>query len=142
MERLRAELRDRPDVSTQALQEVAADIDPAIGELSRRQFNAGFVVPLKRGTGSTTKKAAGGKRAAERGGKEKKQQAAAPGRSTAKPPRAEAVQSARPGVDREQIRAVLLQFAQDFSQAETRFEIVNVLSDLDRYVDRIVAAKG
>ena len=38
---------------------------------------------------------------------------------------------------RDNARAVLLQFAQDFSAAETKSEIVKVMSRLDEYVDRL-----
>jgi hypothetical protein len=52
-----------------------------------------------------------------------------------------ASEPASPGpqtVGREQVRAVFLQFARDFSEAESRTEIVQVLSKLDEYVDQVV----
>ena len=40
------------------------------------------------------------------------------------------------------MRGVLLQFARDLSEAESRSAIVGVVSDLDRYVDQFLAARG
>jgi hypothetical protein len=42
------------------------------------------------------------------------------------------------GADRDRVRTVFLEFARDFSQAESRSEIVQVLSTLDEYVDRVL----
>lgn len=139
--RIREVLEQEPDASTQRLQEVARELDPAIGELSARQFNAGYVLPIKRARGNPVgSRAGGGKRAAKGGpkGAARRSEGAAPKRA------ARAVREARPqpaapaANERDRVRGVLLEFARDFSAAESRSEIVAVLSDVDRYVDRIV----
>jgi hypothetical protein len=135
-ELIREQLEKNPDASTQELQKAAGAVDSSVGELSLRQFNAGYVLPLKRRKG-------GGKRqprraAKGRGGKGQKQQAAAP--APAAPARRPA--RASNGSERDRVRGVLLQFARDFSEAESRSAIVGVVSDLDRYVDQILAARG
>lgn len=48
MEMVEEELRDNPDVSNEKLQEQAAEIDPRIGKLSARSFNARYPLQVKR----------------------------------------------------------------------------------------------
>jgi hypothetical protein len=43
---------------------------------------------------------------------------------------------------REKIRAVFMEFAREFAEAESRTEIVQVLSKVDEYVERVVAQGG
>ena len=133
-ERVREELARNPEAKTQALKDAAQSVDPSVEELSLRQFNAGYVLPLKRG------KSGGGKRKT-RGGKGRrgaKRQVAAP---TAPAQPARGGKARAEGSDRDRVRATLLEFARDFSEAESRSAIVAVLSDLDRYVDRIVGSR-
>lgn len=136
-ERIRDELAKNPGASTRELQAAARSVDASVAELSLRQFNAGYVLPLKR------KRTAGGKKgeqaepARRRGGGRKKTAAPAP-KSAA--PASRAAETPPVG-DRERVRATLLQFAKDFSEAESRSAIVGVLSDLDRYVDQIVGKR-
>jgi hypothetical protein len=44
-----------------------------------------------------------------------------------------------PAGGREKIRAVFMEFAREFAEAESRTEIVQVLSKVDEYVERVVA---
>jgi hypothetical protein len=134
---IREQLQKNPGASTQELQKAAREIDSSVGELSLRQFNAGYVLPLKRRSGGGKRQARGA--AKGRGGRGRKQEAA-PARPAAAKPRRGA--RAAEGSDRDRVRGVLLQFARDLSEAESRSAIVGVVSDLDRYVDQIVAARG
>ena len=114
---IREQLQKNPDASTQELQAAAKGIDASVGELSLRQFNAGYVLPLKRRSG-------GGKRKSKatpgrgRGGRGQKQ-ASAPAAKEAVPGRRGA-RAAAGGSDRDRVRGVLLQFARDLSEAESR----------------------
>jgi hypothetical protein len=136
---IREQLQKNPDATTQELQAAARGVDASVGDLSLRQFNAGYVLPLKRRAGGGKRKA---KPAAARGrrGRGQKQEAAAPARETT--PARRSGRGATGGSDRDRVRDVLLQFARDLSEAESRSAIVGVVSDLDRYVDEILAARG
>lgn len=138
-ERVREALQQNPDATTQELQEAAQSVEPSIGELSRRQFNAGYVLPLKRTASS-------GKRKGRRGGRGKqtgKRQATEAQPDTSAPSRPSRKRGQAASSDeRDQVRAAMLDFAREFSEAESRSAIVAVLADLDRYVDRIVGARG
>lgn len=48
MEMVEKELRENPNVSNAELQEKASEIDPRIGELSPRSFNARYPLQVKR----------------------------------------------------------------------------------------------
>lgn len=48
MEMVEEALRENPDVSNDELQERASEIDPRIGELSPRSFNARYPLQVKR----------------------------------------------------------------------------------------------
>jgi len=133
-DRVREELSRNPGAGTKELQEIAASVDASVGELSLRQFNAGYVLPVKRSSGGG-RKSKGSAPAKGRG----KRQAAAPAQRAQ--PRQRSRQSAAPSDDRERVRATLLEFARDFSEADSRAGIVAVLSELDRYVDRIVGTR-
>lgn len=98
-------LREEPDASVDALQEQAASIDPSVGELSARSFNARYPLQVKR------------KLARERG-----QHGSG---NTDVPTRA-------------RIREVLLEFARDVAGAPGRGTVVDVVRDVDSYVDRLL----
>lgn len=137
-ERVRQELAKNPGASTKELQDAAQSVDDAIGALSLRQFNAGYVLPLKRSASAGKKKGKGGGGGRRAAGRKSAGTAATP-----RAPRQARSAGATPqGGDRERVRATLLEFARDFSEAESRSEIVNVLSTLDRYVDKIVGSRG
>ncbi|HET8653906.1 MAG TPA: hypothetical protein VFL93_00135 [Longimicrobiaceae bacterium] len=120
--------RDR-DASTTDLMRAASEVDPTVDSLSKRQFNASYVLPAKRLLGHTAKRGAG----------KKSPRAKAPAGHR----RSDAARVRGGGSERhEQVRAVLLEFARDFSAAESRSQIVDVLSHVDRYVEKIVRAKG
>jgi hypothetical protein len=147
--KLRELLNERPGLSTDELQAAALEIDPALATLSRRQFNAGFVLPLKRRGG--VPKAAKPARSTRRRGKGRLRKpratassAAAPAANTppARRGRRPATTTASPtgGNDRERVREVLLRFARDLTRAESRTEIIDVLGSLDVYADDVLKA--
>lgn len=137
-ERVREMLKENPDASTQELQEAAQSVEPSIAELSRRQFNAGYVLPVKRLASAGKRKARRGGRA-KQGNKRKESEARPEEQATARRGRKPA--QATNGDERDQVRAALLDFAREFSEAESRSAIVAVLADIDRYVDRIVGTR-
>jgi hypothetical protein len=137
-DRIREELAKNPGATTGELQAAARSIDASVGGLSLRQFNAGYVLPLKRKNAAGSKKPKTAAPVRRKGGRQK-QAAAAPkpaGRARRTTPA-----PAPAGGDRERARAALLQFAKDFSAAESRPAIVGVLSNLDRYVDQIIGGR-
>lgn len=135
-------LQRAPNTSSRDLYEMAQEMDPSIGDLTLRQFNASYVLPYKR------------KRAARRKGRGSKK-SAAPSRSSSSSTtprrRGKAASGKRSGgdgggrgggADRERIRGVLLDFAGDVAEAESRSEFVGVLRKMDRYIDQIEKAAG
>lgn len=150
MELVRQELERDPGASTQALYERAREVDPSIGELSTRQFHARYPLQVKRaqGGGGGRKRGGGGKGGGARKGRKAAAPAAAQAPERGEAPRARAggrrggASAAGEGVDREAVRRVLLDFATDFAEAESRSEIVRVLNGVDAYVERITRIAG
>ena len=139
-QRVREELEKNPGASTRELQDAAQSVEASVGELSLRQFNAGYVLPLKRSRTAGKKRGKGkstGKQPGRRQAAAPASEAKAPSRRSGGAPDAEGDRQS----DRERVRATLMEFARDFSEAESRSELVGVLSDLDRYVDRIVGSR-
>jgi hypothetical protein len=140
LERIRQELTKNPKVGSRELYESAQGLDRAIGEDTLQQFHARYVLPVKReqrgpGGGGETKRKA-------RGGKGRPQQKAAAEQEPAQEQPARRTRRSRKGeegADRDRIRGVLLEFARDFASAESRSDIVGVVSRVDEYVDRIAA---
>lgn len=107
MEMIEKALRENPNVSNDELQERASEIDPRIGELSPRSFNARYPLQVKRKLKQEEKeKAAAGK------------------------PKGDGLEAA--------VRAELLQFAKDVAGAHDRAKVIDVLTDVDEYVDRVM----
>lgn len=136
LDRVRKELTDKPDLGSRELFTMAQEMDETIGEQSMQQFHARYVLPIKR----EQSRARGGG-ASKRGGKPKRARRAA---AAAKPASGEVgskrARSTAESSDRDRVRGVLLEFARDFAGAESRSDIVKVLSRVDEYVDRIVPA--
>lgn len=107
MEMVEEALRKDPDVSNGELQERASEIDPRIGQLSARSFNARYPLQVKRKLNQ-----------------EEKQRAAA---GKAKGNGLEAA-----------VRTELIQFARDVAGAEDRAKVIDVLTSVDEYVDRVM----
>ena len=112
MDLVRRLLRKEEELSTREMQERAAEIDPGVEELSTRQFHARYPLQVKRKLSSMKSKMKGrsdGSRAPE-------------------------------GADerREVVREALLDFAKAVAGAEDRGEVIDVLTRVDEYVDRVV----
>lgn len=129
MEMVAQELERDPDISVDALFEKAKAVDPAIGELSRRQFHARYPLPIKR------RKSQG-----KRPRKPRKRRAA--GRSAARAAGSATSKKAARGTPRDEVRRVFLDFAGDLARAESRASIVEVIARVDEYVDRALASSG
>jgi hypothetical protein len=137
LDRVRQELNRKPDLGSRALYEKLQDMDPAIKEGTLQQFHARYVLPIKR---ERAQQAGAGAPAARKQARptEKRppERPAAQPRGRATPAAADS--GAERPLDREKVRAVFMQFAREFSEAETRTDIVQVLSKVDDYVERVV----
>lgn len=122
MEMVGRELERQPDMALRELYEKALEIDPSMAELTPRQFNARYPLQVKR------TRFAGGR--GKRGSQGDPKAGTAKTRATRR--------RTNPAQSRDAVREVLLRFASDFAQAESRSEIVNVLSNVDTYVDSVV----
>ena len=105
-------LEEDPDVSNDELQERAAEIEPSIADLSARSFHARYPLQVKRQMTSARKK----EEAPEEGETE--------------------------GASRDELRAsvrqALLDFARDVAGASDRGDVIDVLTSVDQYVDRVM----
>jgi hypothetical protein len=143
-------LNEQPGASTDELQAAAMEVDPSLSTLSRRQFNAGYVLPVKRTrAGSSPARTRGPARATKRRAARRGRKAqTAPQADQAETPTAPARRSTRAaagaassrpsGEDRERVREVLLRFAADLTRAESRIEVIDFLGSVDSYADDIL----
>lgn len=115
MELVEDELKKNPGASTDELFEKAKKVSSSIGKLSLRQFNARYPLQVKRRKSQTS-----GRKTRRRGASRKKAAAAGDGR--------------------EAVRHTLLSFASDLAGAQERKDLVKVLADVDKYVDRVMKA--
>lgn len=106
LEMVEGALRENPDVSNDELQERASEIDPRIGELNARSFNARYPLQVKR------------KLAVEE--------------------EEETATRAGEGELRATLRKTLLEFAKDYTGADDRGKAIDVLTDVEEYVDRVM----
>lgn len=125
MDMVRKELEKNPDAENKALYEKATRVDSSIADLTLRQFHARYPLQVKR------------QKAQKSGGRKK----------TKKKASSSSRRGGRKGggteVDREKIRATLLEFAKDVSSAEGQAStLIDVLESVDKYVDRVVKAVG
>lgn len=121
MEMVRKELKKNPDAENKDLYEKATKVDGSIADLTLRQFHARYPLQVKR------------QRAQKKGGRKKSSS-----RSRRRSRKADGA-----GVDREKVRATLLQFAKDVSSAEGQAStLIDVLQNVDDYVDQVVKAVG
>jgi len=129
MEMVRKELEASPDASTTELHEKAKKVDPAMKDLSVRQFHARYPLQVKRK-----------KSLAEGGGRRKKKN---------KRGRTSGSGSARAGrrsgaSSQSEIHGVLVEFAKEISAANDRgpTAMLDVISNLDGWVARIEKARS
>lgn len=154
MAMIEAELARDPSISNDELLAKAKKIDRSVGNLSARQFNARYPLQVKRrkdGSKPARKKPTGrAKKKASRAGKPsgagKTTRAATsrrPGRKKAasgatRRPRSTAAPAS--GGDREAVRKILLDYAKKVSAADSMTDMVDLVMDVDRYVDRVMKA--
>lgn len=111
-------LQENPDIETSELFELAKKEDPAVENLSLRQFNARFPLQIKR-----------------------RKSMADPARKP-RPRRRRRPQGAT-AEGRDAVRQIFLRFASDLSAAEERKELVGVIAKVDHYVEEAIrAARG
>lgn len=127
-------LEKSPDADLDELMEGAKKVSPSVDKLTRRQFNARYPLQVKRRRAQAMEAPVGGKKKTTK----KKKKVAAAGRKKsegAAPPA---------GARKEAVREVFLQFAQELSGAQERKDLVKVLANVDRWVDKAVkvAQKG
>lgn len=121
MAMVRSELEKDPDAENRDLFEKAKGIDDSIGDLTLRQFHARYPLQVKR------------QKAQKAGGRKKKAKRSRGGRKAAKG-------SGGSGVDRERIRRTLLDFAKEVSAASGKADMIDLITNVDRYVDEVVKA--
>lgn len=114
MKMVEKELRQNPDVSNEELFKKAKDVDSSVEDLSLRQFHAKYPLQVKRRLAPKRPRSATRRRRRSR----------------------------KKDVDREAIRQSLLRFAKDVSAAEGKAETIDVLSNVDRYVEELVEGVG
>jgi hypothetical protein len=155
LDRVRQELNKNPALGSRELYDIAMGVDASIAENSLQQFHARYVLPIKReraaerAGGAATPAARPRKTAPQRKAKAAEARPRRRGAQAAEPaaaaaPAAEPVRRRRRrrgGPDREQVRSVFMQSARDFANAESRGDIVQILSDVDRYVNKVVEGR-
>ena len=156
-----AELRRNPEATQEELWEKAKEASPGVAKLSRREFNARYPLQVKRkiqresGGGGARKRRAGAKRTGTKKRRGRKQRAAAaaavggvkvrrgPGRPKGSGRKAAVVvAAASTSMDREAVRQAFLLFATDVvSVADQPKNLVRLLANVDKYVDRVVRSR-
>jgi hypothetical protein len=144
LERVRQELTKNPSLGSKDLHEIAKGMDGSVGEQKLQQFHARYVLPIKREQSGGAK---GGRKGGRRStGAAKGRKPATRAAAAAKPgPQAKSggrAKAAAPETDRNRVRSVFLDFAREFADAESRAEIVQVMSRVDDYVEKVVARGG
>lgn len=135
---VRERLAKNPDLGSRELYDTAQErftVDDTL-----QQFHARYVLPIKRAGGASR-----GRKTKARAprGKTKRQAEATTTAGTRGGTRRKSTRgrkTAATGSERDQIRAVFMDFAREFAAAESRGEIVRVLSEVDGYVDRVASA--
>jgi hypothetical protein len=134
-DRVKQEIEKNPGVGSKELYLSLQPVEKSVADDSMQQFHARYFLPAKKaatggGTATAEKRRKPGRGGARtRAGQEK------PAQAESRPRRAR--RSKDVGADRDQVRALLLQFAQELTDAESRSSLVKVLGKVDSYVDRI-----
>lgn len=167
MEMVEEALREDPDVSNEQLQERAAEIDPRVGELSPRSFNARYPLQVKRKRAAEQQREEGGLRErimkrvrelVEKGEDFSTQQIQE--RVAEYVPKVKdlstrefhtryakrimeklsgkKVRTEVSGEFRSALRDTLIDYAKDVSAAEDRGEVIQLVENVDEYVDRVM----
>jgi hypothetical protein len=148
LEWVRQELDRQPDLGSGKLFEMARERDDSLADSTLPQFHARYVLPIKRERaaerGGGTAKEGGGKARRRTARKPKRGAQAAAVEAEAPKPRRSRTTGKRGAAgdgSRESIRAVFLEFAREFAEADSRTQIVQVLSRVDEYVDRVMESQ-
>jgi len=113
MEKVRNELEADPTLKSKPLYEQMQKVDKSIKDLSVQQFHARYVLPIKR------------ENAPKRPRKRRTAGQAAGG-----------ARGRKARMDRDQVRGAFLKFARDLAEAESRGQIVQVMTNMDSYIDQ------
>jgi hypothetical protein len=117
MQFVEKELEESPNIQTAELQEKAKSVDASVGKLTLRQFNARYPLQVKRKQAPPRPRRRRGRAARH-----------AQGKGTG---------------SREAMRKILYDFAGEVAAAAaTPKDLIALLADLDRYVDRALKAAG
>jgi hypothetical protein len=112
MNMVREEIQKRPDITSPELFEKAKKMDRGIRSLSARQFNATYPLQVRRTMAPRRRRARG------------------------------VGARSRTGAGRERLRGVLLDFARTVAGAQDRGALVEVIGNLDQWIDRLVSGRG
>ncbi len=138
MNMVRSELEKDPKAGLESLYARAKAIDSSVSQLSLRQFHARYPLQVKRG-----KAKAEGRNPRRQAQKKRTSRKAAGSEAAATPrPRRRSGGDEGQGADREKLRTLFLEFATEFAAAESRTDIVRVISSVDSYVDRVSKLAG
>ncbi len=149
LEFARTQLERQPDLGSRALYELAQQADPSVGELSQQQYHGRYYLAARRAVDPPKEKRPRApkrnqpeRKAGKGSGRSKTGQSAESETPTnvETPTRAEKPAQGQP-TEHAQVRSLFLEFAQKFAEAESRSEIVRVLTQVDDYVDRVVGQK-
>lgn len=123
MKMVRRELKKNPDIENKELFAKATEIDDSIEDLTLRQFHARYPLQVKRQ-----------KAQASGGGRKKKSKSKAKSRAAA------GGGGRSGGVDRDKVRGTLLRFAKEVSAASGKAEMVDLIANVDDYVEEVARA--
>ena len=112
MNMVREEIQKRPEITSPELFEKAKKLDRGIRSLSARQFNATYPLQVRRTMAPRRRRARG------------------------------VGARARSGAGRERLRAVLLEFARTVAGAQDRGALVEVIGNLDQWIDRLAGGRA
>ncbi|MDR0788522.1 MAG: hypothetical protein LBG44_11775 [Gemmatimonadota bacterium] len=143
-ERVLQELDKNPNLGSRELYAILQGVDRAVSRDSLQQFHARYVLPAKRGrkpAAAATSETPRRKRRRPGGKESPAVELAAPAVAPAAARAPRRARGSKRELSKDRIRGLLLQFAQDLTDAESRSTLVQVLSRVDSYVDRIAAAK-
>jgi len=137
-ERLRRLIEKNPQMGSKEIYDMAVRMDPSLRNEPLRTFHARYVLPVRR-----AQAVAEGRPRKPRTPRKKAVAevavtavAAAPGGKRGR--RSDVEIAAAAAAERNRIRTVLLGFARELAAAESRAQIVSVITDVDRYVLEIL----
>lgn len=127
LQMVQEELVSNPEATNQELYDKAVEIDKSIKKLSLRQFHARYPLQVKRQMAATAREETTETGASAEGTVES--------RVTRRRGRRRKVEP-----DRGLIRATLIEFAKAVASAESKGDVVDVIGNVDEYVDKVLVA--